>query len=74
MLFFKLILIVASIFFAIICLFLFIKKIKPGEAGVRTGIGGIRIAKDWMLRMPIIHQLQIMDISMKKLVVVRIFI
>ena len=71
MLFFKLILIVASIFFAIICLFLFIKKIKPGEAGVRTGFGGIRVAKDWMLRVPILQQLQIMDLSVKKLEVVR---
>jgi uncharacterized membrane protein YqiK len=71
MLFFKLILIVASIFFAIICLFLFIKKIKPGEAGVRTGFGGIRVAKDWMLRLPILQQLQIMDLSVKKLEVVR---
>ena len=71
MLFFKLILIVASIFFAIICLFLFIKKIKPGEAGVRTGIGGIRVAKYWMLRLPMLQQLQIMDLSVKKLEMVR---
>lgn len=69
--FVKLICLGASIFFAIFCLFLFIKKIKPGEAGVRTGFGGIKVKKDWMLRMPIIHWLQIMDLSVKKLVVVR---
>jgi uncharacterized membrane protein YqiK len=66
-----LIVIGAFIFFAIIPLFLFIKKIKPGEAGVRTGFGGIRVAKDWMLRVPIFQQLQIMDLSVKKLEVVR---
>ena len=59
------------LFFALISLFLFIKKIKPGEAGVRTGIGGIRVAKDWMLRLPMLQQLQIMDLSVKKLEMVR---
>ena len=56
---------------AIISLFLFIKKIKPGEAGVRTGVGGITVAKDYMLRVPGLQQLQIMDLSVKKLEVVR---
>ena len=59
------------VFFVVICLFLFIKKIKPGEAGVRTGFGGIKVKKDWMLRVPILQQLQIMDLSVKKLEVVR---
>ena len=59
------------LFFTMICLFLFIKKIKPGEAGVRTGFGGIKVKKDWMLRVPILQQLQIMDLSVKKLEVVR---
>ena len=61
----------ALMFFAIICPFMFIKKIKPSEAGVRTGFGGIKVQKDWILCVPILQQLQIMDISMKKLVVVR---
>ena len=59
------------LFFALISLFLFIKKIKPGEAGVRTGVGGITVAKDYMLRVPGLQQLQIMDLSVKKLEVVR---
>ena len=59
------------LFFTAICLFLFIKKIKPGVAGVRTGFGGIKVKKDWMLRVPILQQLQIMDLSVKKLEVVR---
>ena len=58
-------------FFIIISLFLFIKKIKPGEAGVRTGVGGIMVKKDYMLRVPGLQQLQIMDLSVKKLEVVR---
>ena len=59
------------VFFIVVGLFLFIKKIKPGEAGVRTGFGGIRVKKDWMIRVPILQQLQIMDLSVKKLEVVR---
>ena len=61
----------AFLFFLIIFPFIFIKKIKPGEAGVRTGFGGIKVQKDWILCVPILQQLQIMDISMKKLEVVR---
>jgi len=60
-----------ALFFIVISLFLFIKKIKPGEAGVRTGVGGITVAKDYMLRVPGLQQLQIMDLSVKKLEVVR---
>ena len=61
----------ALMFFTIICPFMFIKKIKPSEAGVRTGFGGIKVQKDWILCVPILQQLQIMDLSMKKLEVVR---
>ena len=61
----------ALMFFAIICPFMFIKKIKPSEAGVRTGFGGIKVQKDWILCVPILQQLQIMDLSVKKLEVVR---
>ena len=63
--------IVGLLFLTAISLFLFIKKIKPGEAGVRTGFGGIKVKKDWMLRVPILQQLQIMDLSVKKLEVIR---
>ena len=59
------------LFITMVSLFLFIKKIKPGEAGVRTGFGGIKVKKDWMYRVPILQQLQIMDLSVKKLEVVR---
>ena len=62
----------ASFFFVlIICPLIFIKKIKPSEAGVRTGFGGIKVQKDWILCVPILQQLQIMDLSVKKLEVVR---
>ena len=33
------------LFFTMVSLFLFIKKIKPGEAGVRTGFGGLLRAR-----------------------------
>ena len=61
----------ALLFVTMVSLFLFIKKIKPGEAGVRTGFGGIKVKKDWMYRVPILQQLQIMDLSVKKLEVIR---
>ena len=38
---------------------------------MRTGFGGIMVKKDWMIRVPILQQLQIMDLSVKKLEVVR---
>ena len=60
-----------ALMFFIICPFMFIKKIKPSEAGVRTGFGGIKVQKDWILCVPILQQLQIMDLSVKKLEVVR---
>ena len=47
------------------------QKNQPSEAGVRTGFGGIKVQKDWILCVPINKQLQIIDVSMKKLEVVR---
>ena len=58
----------------IICAFLAmfcLKKVKAGEAGVRTGFGGIKVTKSYMLRMPFLHRWDIMDIQVKKLEVSR---
>ena len=62
-----LIVIGAFILFAIICLLLTIKRIKPGEVGIRTGFGGVKIEKNWMLCLPELHQMQTMDLSAKQL-------
>ena len=54
-------------FLAIVCL----KKVRAGEAGVRTGFGGLRVTKDWMFRFPFLNRWDIMDIQVKKLEVAR---
>ena len=54
-------------FLAMFCL----RKVKAGEAGVRTGFGGIKVTKSYMLRMPFLHRWDIMDIQVKKLEVAR---
>ena len=62
-----LIVIGAFILFAIICLLLTVKRIKPGEVGIRTGFGGVKIEKNWMLCLPELHQMQTMDLSVRQL-------
>ena len=54
-------------FFGMFCL----RKVKAGEAGVRTGSGGMKVTKDYMFRIPLLHRWDIMDIQVKKLVVAR---
>ncbi|MBR90872.1 MAG: flotillin [Verrucomicrobiales bacterium] len=54
-------------FLAMFCL----RKVKAGEAGVRTGLGGLQVTKSYMLRMPFVHRWDIMDIQVKKLEVAR---
>ena len=60
-------LLIFSAFLAMFCL----RKVKAGEAGVRTGFGGIKVTKSYMLRMPFLHRWDIMDIQVKKLEVAR---
>ena len=54
-------------FLAMFCL----RKVKAGEAGVRTGFGGMKLTKNYMFRIPLLHRWDIMDIQVKKLVVAR---
>ena len=60
-------LLIFSAFLAMFCL----RKVKAGEAGVRTGFGGIKVTKSYMLRLPFVHRWDIMDIQVKKLEVAR---
>jgi flotillin len=59
------------VFFFVIFLFAlatFYKKIPQGKAIVRTGVGGGKVAfNKGMYVIPIIHKMEIMDISVKKL-------
>ena len=44
-----------------------IRKIEPGKAGITVGMGGLRVAFDYMIRVPMFQNFERMDISVKKL-------
>lgn len=48
-----------------------IRKIEPGRAGVTTGWGGVKVSFDYMLRLPLVQNYHIVDISVKKLEIQR---
>jgi len=48
-----------------------IRKIQPGRAGVRVGLGGMKVAFDWIYRVPMLQTYHIVDISVKKLEIAR---
>lgn len=56
---------------ATLLLILCIRKIQPGRAGVKTGFGGLQVAFDWMVRIPLLQAYHIVDISVKKLEITR---
>lgn len=66
-----LILAVIVILTVLLLLTLCIRKIQPGRAGVKTGLGGLQVAFDWMVRIPVIQTYHIVDISVKKLEITR---
>ncbi|MGF2075518.1 hypothetical protein, partial [Enterococcus casseliflavus] len=39
----------------------------PGKAGISVGLGGLRVAFDYMIRLSIVQNFEEMDISVKKL-------
>ncbi len=48
-----------------------VRKIAPGKAGVTVGWGGLRVAFDWMFRIPLIQNYEVVDISVKKIEIQR---
>ncbi|MEO7298302.1 MAG: flotillin family protein [Verrucomicrobiota bacterium] len=48
-----------------------IRKIQPGRAGIKVGWGGVKVAFDWMVRIPLVQNYHIVDISVKKLEIAR---
>ena len=48
-----------------------VRMIQPGRAGVKTGWGGVKVAFDWMVRLPLVQSYHIVDISVKKLEITR---
>ncbi len=64
----------AAVFLVVLGLFLFVfclKRVRPGEAGVRTGFGGMVVTKHWIFCYPLLHRWDTMDIQVKKLEVAR---
>ncbi len=55
------------IFLLLITALLCIRKVHPGKAGLSVGLGGLRVAFDYMIRLPIVQNFEEMDISVKKL-------
>lgn len=72
----SLLLIGGIVFFFLIILFAFAsfyKKIPHGKAIVRTGVGGGKVAfNKGMYVIPVLHRMEIMDISVKKLQIDRL--
>ncbi len=59
--------------FVFIIIALFYKKIPQGEALIKTGFGGTAVAFDkGMYVIPVLHKLEIMDISVKKIEINRL--
>ncbi len=48
-----------------------IRKIQPGRAGITTGLRGVRVSFDYMVRIPFFQNYHIVDISVKKLEISR---
>jgi len=42
------------------------KKVAPGQAIVKTGAGGTKVAFDGMIVLPVVHRFEVMDIALKK--------
>jgi len=65
-----LILFLIVIYFAIIAMFY--KKVHQGQALIRTGFGGTKVATDKGLYVvPVFHRVEIMDVSVKKIQIER---
>ena len=60
-------LVVLGLFHVVFCL----KRVFPGEVGVRTGFGGMVVTEHWIFCYPLLHRWDIMDIQVKKLEVAR---
>ena len=60
-------LVVLGLFHVVFCL----KRVFPGEVGVRTGFGGMVVTEHWIFCYPLLHRWDIMDIQVKKLEVSR---
>ena len=49
----------------------FYKKTTQGQALVRTGFGGIKVSFNGMMVVPVLHRLEVMDISLSTITIER---
>lgn len=64
---------VSLIIFCFMIIAAFYKKIPQGEALVKTGFGGTKVAFDkGMYVVPVLHKVEVMDISVKKIEIQRL--
>lgn len=47
------------------------KKAEQGQALVRTGVGGTQVSFNGIMKVPVFHRLELMDISLKTIVIAR---
>ncbi|WP_206171071.1 flotillin family protein [Phragmitibacter flavus] len=60
------------VFFGILVMFSrFFRKVHQGQAIVRNGIGGTKVSFNGMIVAPVIHQVEYMDISVKRIEIAR---
>jgi uncharacterized membrane protein YqiK len=65
--------IAAILVFGFIALFISMyRKVPQGKAMVKTGLGGLKVSFNGMFVVPVIHKLEIMDISVKKIEIQRL--
>ena len=64
--------IVLVIFGLLIILSRFYRKVPQGQALVRTGVGGTKISFNGIMVWPVLHKLEIMDISLKTIEIARL--
>lgn len=60
------------LFGIIILISRFYRKAEQGQALVKTGLGGTKVSFNGMFVVPVIHKLEIMDISLKTIEIARI--
>lgn len=64
-------LIIAAVVIYVLLISLFYRKVKQGKALVRTGYGAIKVAFKGMWVVPLLHESETMDISLRQLVISR---
>ncbi len=63
--------IVLVVFGLLVILSRFYRKVPQGQALVRTGVGGTKISFNGIMVWPVLHKLEIMDISLKTIEIAR---